>query len=324
VLGRILIYQGANRDAETRLTEGLAACRALGDTLHAAIALIELGAVASLRGDQERSAALLEDARATAQAIPDPHLAGIVTGRVLMNLAVIARTRGDYPLATAHLEDALQRERAAGFAAGIIMALADLGDLARDQGDLARALASYRDALDLVRFHPGARVVTEAVEAVGIVAAMSGQAERGARLLGAAEAQRDRIQLRFRVQETLAALKEAVATSRSALGDPAFAAAWAAGRRLTLAQAVAEARDPVPRPVVSGGAVLTPRELEILRLLAAGMTDPAIAAALYISVRTVESHVTRIFVKLDVHTRTAAAAAASAARLVDPGGPSPA
>jgi DNA-binding NarL/FixJ family response regulator len=114
-----------------------------------------------------------------------------------------------------------------------------------------------------------------------------------------------------------------VAASRSALGEPAFAAAWAAGRLLTPAQAVAEALEPFP-PAKARGAVLTPRETEILRLLAAGMTDPAIAAALYISVRTVESHVTRIFAKLDVHTRTAAAAAAIAAGLVDLGGPSPA
>ena len=63
---------------------------------------------------------------------------------------------------------------------------------------------------------------------------------------------------------------------------------------------------------------LTPREGEILRLLAAGQTDPAIAAALFISVRTVEHHVARIFAKLGVHTRTAAATAAIATGLVDP------
>jgi DNA-binding NarL/FixJ family response regulator len=243
---------------------------------------------------------------------------------VLINLAVIARTRGDYPLATARLEEALQLEQAAGYAAGIILALGDLGDLARDQGDFARALACYREALVLVRFNPGARMVAEAVEAVGIVAATIGQAARGARLLGAAAAQRERIGLRYRVQETLAALDQATAAARSKLGEPAFAAAWAAGRLLTPAQAVAEALEPFPLPVVSGGAVLTPRETEILRLLAAGMTDPAIAAVLYISERTVESHVARIFAKLDVHTRTAAAATAIAAGLVDLEGPSPA
>ena len=51
------------------------------------------------------------------------------------------------------------------------------------------------------------------------------------------------------------------------------------------------------------------------------MTDPAIAAALFISARTVENHVARILAKLGVHTRTAAATAAIAAGLIEPTGP---
>ena len=61
---------------------------------------------------------------------------------------------------------------------------------------------------------------------------------------------------------------------------------------------------------------MTPRETEILRLLAAGMTDPAIAEALFISVRTVENHVAHILAKLGVRTRDAAVVAALAAGLV--------
>ncbi|HEU0115368.1 MAG TPA: LuxR C-terminal-related transcriptional regulator, partial [Thermomicrobiales bacterium] len=319
MLGRILIYQGANEEAELCLTEGVAGCRAVGDAMHAAIALIGLGALASMRDDLERSAALLEESRAAAQSMPDSRLAGLLTGRALINLAVVARTRGDYPLAAARLDEALRLERAAGYADGIILALGDSGDLARDQGDHARALACYREALDLGRFNPGTRVVIEVVEAVGIVAAMIGQAERGARLLGATAAQRERLRLRYRVKETLAALAQAMGAARSALGDPAFAAVWDAGRSLTPAQAFAEALAPFPSPLASAGG-LSPREIEILRLLASGMTDPAIAAALFISARTVENHVARIFAKLGVHTRTAATTAAIAAGLVDPAG----
>ena len=51
--------------------------------------------------------------------------------------------------------------------------------------------------------------------------------------------------------------------------------------------------------------------------------DPAIAAALFLSARTVENHVARILAKLAVRTRTAAVAAAIAAGLVDPAGRSP-
>jgi DNA-binding NarL/FixJ family response regulator len=63
---------------------------------------------------------------------------------------------------------------------------------------------------------------------------------------------------------------------------------------------------------------LTPRETEILRLVASGLTDPAIAATLFISVRTVEHHVARAFAKLGVRTRTAAVTTAIATGLLDP------
>ncbi|MDQ3493306.1 MAG: helix-turn-helix transcriptional regulator [Chloroflexota bacterium] len=61
------------------------------------------------------------------------------------------------------------------------------------------------------------------------------------------------------------------------------------------------------------GASLTPREAEVLHLLAAGQTDSAIAATLFISVRTVENHVAHILAKLGVRTRAAAVQAAGLA-----------
>ena len=60
---------------------------------------------------------------------------------------------------------------------------------------------------------------------------------------------------------------------------------------------------------------LTPRELEILTLLADGFSSPDIAAELVISPRTVGTHVQHILAKLDVHTRTQAVAAAHRAGL---------
>ena len=55
---------------------------------------------------------------------------------------------------------------------------------------------------------------------------------------------------------------------------------------------------------------LSEREVEVLRLVAAGFTNPQIASALYISRKTAEHHVSSILVKLGVSSRTEAAAAA--------------
>ena len=112
-----------------------------------------------------------------------------------------------------------------------------------------------------------------------------------------------------------------MAAARAALGEHAFATAWAAGRTLSPGQAVSEAVDPFVPPAGAPSGPLTPREVEILRLVASGMTNPEIAAALFLSVRTVENHVAHILAKLGVRTRTAAVTAAG---LVAPASPPPA
>ena len=316
-LGVIQIYQGANREAEPSLIEGLAGCRVLGDPLHAVLALIGLSGLAIMQRDYGHGAALLEEALAATQDVADRRLAQILAGRVSINLAVAPRAQGQYALAEEHLAAALRLLQEVGYTQGIILALGDLGNLARDQGDYARALALFREALELGRNHPGTRFVTEVIEAVGIVAA-AGQADRATRLLSAASAQRDRLGLRYRMREDQAALEHAVAAASAALGEDAFATAWAAGRTLTPAQAIAETLTPLKPATSTHGISLTPREDDILRLLVAGQTDPVIAAALFISVRTVEHHVARLFAKLGVHTRTAAVTAAIASGLVAP------
>jgi DNA-binding NarL/FixJ family response regulator len=72
------------------------------------------------------------------------------------------------------------------------------------------------------------------------------------------------------------------------------------------------------RPARAGGAHavggLTPRELEVMRLVAAGDTNRAIAGKLFLSVRTVDRHVARIFAKLGVSSRAAAASEFERAR----------
>lgn len=312
-LGMVQLYQGANLEAEQSLIKGQAGCRASGDVLQATVALIGLGGLAIMRDDLDRGTSLLEDALATAHGVDDSRLAGIVSGWVLINLAVTPRIRGEYALATAHLEEALRLHRDAGYTDGVILALGDLGNLARDQGDAESAMARYQEALAAGSGQPGTRVVIEVIEAIGIMAAAAGRAERAARLLGSARAQRDRIGLRYGVRQDQTALEHAVATSQDTLGDQAFAAAWAAGSALNPGEAIAEARktsDP-NRDLPRG--LLTPREDEILHLLVAGMTNPAIAATLSLSVRTVENHVAHILTKLGVRTRAAAAAAAAVA-----------
>jgi DNA-binding CsgD family transcriptional regulator len=65
---------------------------------------------------------------------------------------------------------------------------------------------------------------------------------------------------------------------------------------------------------------LTARELQVLRLVASGKTNKAIAAELFLSEKTIDRHVSNIFAKLEVTSRAGATARAYEYRLIRPGG----
>jgi DNA-binding NarL/FixJ family response regulator len=100
------------------------------------------------------------------------------------------------------------------------------------------------------------------------------------------------------------------------LGKAAYDAAWKQARTRSLAEAVAEALAVTPAstrahiPEARGGLWhgLTPRETEVLRLIAAGRSNNEIATELFISVRTVERHITNLYAKIDARGKADATA----------------
>jgi len=110
---------------------------------------------------------------------------------------------------------------------------------------------------------------------------------------------------------------EQVEAARRALGEGTFIAAWAEGQALAPQQAVAYALEILDhalgtaplrhRASQRSPAGLTARELEVLRLVAAGLTDSQVASQLTLSRRTVSAHLASIYGKLGVSSRTAAA-----------------
>ena len=107
--------------------------------------------------------------------------------------------------------------------------------------------------------------------------------------------------------------EHSVAAACAQLGKEAFAIAWAEGRSMTPEQALT-ARKPMPEPNAaltapsspSSHAGLTLREMDVLRLLAQGLTSAQIAKQLVIGLVTVNSHVRSIYSKLGVTSRAAA------------------
>lgn len=150
-------------------------------------------------------------------------------------------------------------------------------------------------------------------------AAARGDMERAARLMGAAETlQRSTVRLAHTITSAVGEkVREQV---RTALGDNGFRAAYDAGAAMALPAAIdyalgraSEAGEP-PAPIVpavpaspaetAALSVLTRREKDVARLVAAGHSNKRIAADLVISVRTAETHVEHILTKLGFTSRT--------------------
>jgi len=320
-LASLVAFQGDHARADAIFSEGLACYGDERNTLGEMVALIGLGVAASHSGDYERSTELLSRVVGLLEQIDDMALRNLIAATCYANLGVAAQGQRAFDLATERHERALVIRRDAGWVAGVARSLRDLGDVARDQGNHLLALERYKESLVVAGVHEDQRVNADAFAGIAVAALAWSQPVAAARLMGAAERCRESVGSVIVLPADRTAHERAVTAAKLALGETAFAEAWAAGRALTVPEAIEEADTVTPSEQEGRSQAqkqgLTEREIEVLTFLAAGESDRAIADRLFISVRTVESHVGRIFAKLGVKSRTAASAAARDAGLLD-------
>src|SRR5262249_21298155 len=125
--------------------------------------------------------------------------------------------------------------------------LQNLGCVAHHQGDFPRAAALFRESLSLCAELGDRRSIAGCLEGLAGVAGRTAHPERAACLFGAAAALQEAIGARLHSAD-LAEYNDNVALVQSQLAREAFAAAWAAGRALTLDQALAYAAEETPTP----------------------------------------------------------------------------
>jgi predicted ATPase/DNA-binding CsgD family transcriptional regulator len=310
-MGEVAVWRGDHAGAAPLLEAALALAREAGEPRALALALLGLGNVATGDGDLDRAEALGREALARWHALADSGWTR--TSDVLGLLGFIAALRDDQAEAETRFTAMLEwgREHAADLV--IASALEGLGTCAREQDDQVRAARLFAESLVVAPESRDPLNVIYCVKSLGAVAAATGRREQAARLFGAAEAMRE--VNGFVLQPTEGPrLERAIAPARERLPETAFRAAWDAGRALSADEAIAEALAlaaavvavPVPNPAARHG--LTPRELQVLRLVADGLSNREIADTLSISERTVENHVLHILTKLDLSSRTTATA----------------
>ncbi|MDQ5851927.1 MAG: tetratricopeptide repeat protein, partial [Chloroflexota bacterium] len=330
-LGTLAKAQDDDGRAEALYHERLRLCRALGDKPEIAWALHDLGDLAQRQGDNARAAALHEESLALWRQLGERAR----IARAVNRLGDVVRCQGDYARAAALYEESLAVFQELGDRWGIAAVLHNLGYVARTRGVYGQAAARFEESLILFQELGDRWRIADCLAGLAGVAAMEEQrpegrrdGRRAARLLGAAERLHDAIEPDGRVGEPAnqAEWDRTIAAVRAQLDEATFTAAWAAGRAMTMEQAitcalrqesapmaelhvaVSQPAAPAPQRAIAPTypAGLTAREVDVLRLVAQGLTNQEVADQLIISPRTIEKHLESIYAKLGVPSRTAA------------------
>jgi DNA-binding CsgD family transcriptional regulator len=303
-LGSLAMFQREYQRAIGLFEESLALYRAAGDHLYSGILQYFLARAMLGQGELARARVLLEEVLVSARQMTGKWQIAIV----LSLLGQIALLQGEMERAEAFLNDSIKLSQEMGDRRSIARTRLLLASLAQNQGNLALARIQYEEGLVIAIELEVDGSIAFGLNGLGCVAAAQGQYTWSALLWAAA----DTFPESRSVPIPNAITKRARAAARSHLGVPAFEEAMANGRALTPAQALAAYK---AFPMKTGlrahrsptyPAGLTAREVEILRLVAEGLTDAQVAEHLIMSVRTVNSHLTSIYNKLGVSSRAAA------------------
>jgi non-specific serine/threonine protein kinase len=300
--------------------EGLALAHAHDDARQTAYGQFLLGVAKRMLGDLDQASDLLAAALRSFRTLGD----SAAQGYALKNLGLAAQAAGDRVRAAALTEESVALARQGGPEWELASAVNCLAGLALEDGHFERTAALAEEALHLFHALGDRLTVADVLPRLAAVALHQGQPAVATRLLAATDTIRTDLGVPPSATDRTA-WRDALSASHIVLGEDAFEHAWAAGAALSLNEIVAEAlqvaraqfHGPGSGAVTSHGAgTLTRREVDVLRLLAAGRTDREIAQALFISPRTVMVHVRHIFDKLEVRTRKAAGIAARERELV--------
>jgi DNA-binding CsgD family transcriptional regulator len=226
---------------------------------------------------------------------------------VLCWLGDIERANGRYDLAKQYYVEFLEIAREIGDKMHIASATYSLGFVSLDAKDLHSARLLFTETLALGR-EIGLQFMEWALFGFASLAAAEKNARWAIQLFAVTDSLiRGRDESRANEIEH----QRYLALARKQVDEATFNAAWAEGSALTVEQAIAEAERETPTPPLASALprelnALTPRETEVLRLVAAGLSDAQVAAQLVISRRTVSTHLTAIYGKLGVTSRSAA------------------
>jgi predicted ATPase/DNA-binding CsgD family transcriptional regulator len=316
-LGLTRLTHGDYAGSRSSLGESVRCYRASGDSWGLATSLCSLG-ITALQVEDSAAASLIDESLSLVRELGDEWC----LARALHYSGEIARSENDYERARMLYEESLGLYQRLGHMNTAASVLHNLGYVALHSGHPGRAATLFADGLTVHVQHGDRRNIAHCLGGIARIASQYGHPEQSARLYGAADALFDATRAAMWPIDHVE-YGRGVAMLHTRLSEEAFRAEWSAGQALSLEQAVSLALQSVETltahhatdeataaSAARDQADLSAREDEVLHLLADGLSDREIAAALSISPKTVGNHVSSILGKLGVSTRTAAAAQA--------------
>lgn len=302
-LGGVAVLRGRTADAVALASRLEAVARQTGTPIVSFAVPLGYGVAALDDGQPEEALRLYREA--LDQAFLPVFRAGILPYLVEAEIIV-----GDLDAGDAAIEELRELSEAARIQLGIAQAAALRARVERLRGKSDQAEQAGHDALQLSMAHTVRTVTVDALEVIAGCAADADSWAEAARLMGAAHAIREHIGYRRCVSDR----DRDLLAIEAALGSERFAAEHGAGLALDVDEAVAYAargRGTRKRPT-HGWASISPTENQVIDLVRNGLTNAQIAERLFMSPRTVQTHLTHIFAKLSIASRTELAAKTAA------------
>jgi predicted ATPase/DNA-binding CsgD family transcriptional regulator len=311
LLGRVAQQRGDLVAADELHTQSARQLREIGSP-HLVDSLLQSAVVATEIGSPQRVRELI----AEIVAIGDAPSEQLVPAGVLHLEALLAARLGDTARAARLVEQEVAVRRARGAMPALIKSLTILGHVRLDLIQRPEALDAFVEAIQLAH---------TSGERVRLIRALEGfarwlstaRADTAVRLVAASDAQRRTLGAVMWPSERRY-LEGWLNSARRTLGNGGYARAWEDGQASSPDQAIAmaEAVQVESLHTSSVTSTLTAREQQVAVLLAKGLTNKQVAAALTVSPGTVRSHVEHILIKLELRSRAQIAVWATEQRLL--------
>jgi non-specific serine/threonine protein kinase len=286
--------QGEHATARSLARQAVDEAKAIGDDYQRALALSCLARVEFFAGANRASLRLHAEAEQLFEQHGNP--GELAAERLFLGFCRIAES--DFEGAAPLLDEALENAARLDDRWQTALALGGLLRVAAARGDVAQAIEHAADALAICTAIDERFLAAMCI--VGLADALQ-PGVRTARLLGGADALRMGVGAKWPML-LAKEYRRAIEAARESLAPDAFAVAFTEGRALTLQGALGE----VEGSRRASKPDLTAREVDVLRLVARGLTNQQVAAELVVSERTVHAHLRSMYKKLAIGSRSAA------------------